>query len=310
MNTNIFNKRTDLALEAHELNNEQGRDDGIITRDETIEVINLTVAEIKPGKGEETSGKSAGMYITSDVGRVWQYESTRFNKVAEIVANQLKKLLPQGDGTVLVAGLGNNNITADSIGPKIIEGIIVSNHIKLLNKELYDKIGFSDVTAFAPGVLGQTGIESAEIIKSVAEKLKPSCIIVIDALSSRRLARLATTVQLADSGISPGSGVNNSRERLDKTTLGVPVISLGMPTVVDAATLAFDLIDEVAKKENITVNINEETLTKSLTENSRNFFITPKETDVIIKSGAMLLSTALNMALHKNLPPEEIPEYI
>ncbi|HBL83823.1 MAG: hypothetical protein A2Y17_08215 [Clostridiales bacterium GWF2_38_85] len=310
MNAIPVNKRTDLALEVHELNTEQGKDDGIITREENIDDIIVTTAEIKEGKGEELSGKSAGIYITVDVGRVWQYDSVRFNKIAKILSNQLKKLLPEGDGTVLIAGLGNENITADSIGPKIIEGIIVSHHIKVLNRELYDKIGFSDVAAFAPGVLGQTGIESAEIIKSVAEKANPSCIIVIDALSSRRLARLATTVQIADSGIAPGSGVNNSRARLDKTTLGVPVISIGIPTVVDAATLAYDLIEEVSKKENVAMTISEEVLNKSLTENSRNFFITPKETDVIIKSGAKLLSTALNMALHKNLPPEEIPEYL
>ncbi|MDD2268008.1 MAG: GPR endopeptidase [Eubacteriales bacterium] len=303
-------RRTDLALETHELNAEQGIDDGIITREETISGVQVTTAEIKPGKGEEMSGKKAGMYITVDIGRVWQFDSVRVKEIATLLADKIKALLPNCDGPVLVAGLGNENVTPDSIGPKIVEGLLVSHHIKELNTKLYDTIGFGDVAAFAPGVLGQTGIESADIIKSVVTSLKPSCVIVIDALSSRRLARLATTVQLADSGISPGSGVNNSRRRLDKETLGVPVVSIGMPTVVDAATLAYDLLEEIANREKLSINITEEVINKSLTENSRNFFITPKETDIIIMSGSKLLTMALNMALHPNIPPDEIPEYL
>lgn len=303
-------RRTDLALETHELNAEQGIDDGIITREETINGVQVTTAEIKSGKGEEMSGKKAGMYITVDIGRVWQFDSVRVKEIATLLADKIKALLPTCDGPVLVAGLGNENVTPDSIGPKIVEGLLVSHHIKELNTKLYDTIGFGDVAAFAPGVLGQTGIESADIIKSVVTSLKPSCVIVIDALSSRRLARLATTVQLADSGISPGSGVNNSRRRLDKETLGVPVVSIGMPTVVDAATLAYDLLQEIANREKLSINITEEVINKSLTENSRNFFITPKETDIIIMSGSKLLTMALNMALHPNIPPDEIPEYL
>lgn len=303
-------RRTDLALETHELNAEQGIDDGIITREETINGVQVTTAEIKSGKGEEMSGKKAGMYITVDIGRVWQFDSVRVKEIATLLADKIKALLPDSDGPVLVAGLGNENVTPDSIGPKIVEGLLVSHHIKELNTKLYDTIGFGDVAAFAPGVLGQTGIESADIIKSVVTSLKPSCVIVIDALSSRRLARLATTVQLADSGISPGSGVNNSRRRLDKETLGVPVVSIGMPTVVDAATLAYDLLQEIANREKLSINITEEVINKSLTENSRNFFITPKETDIIIISGSKLLTMALNMALHPNIPPDEIPEYL
>ena len=212
--------------------------------------------------------------------------------------------------SVLVVGLGNENVTADAIGPRVASGLVISHHIKELKRTLFDSIGFGDVSAIAPGVLGQTGIESAEIVKSVTAAVKPSCVIVIDALASRRLARLATTVQLSDKGISPGSGVNNSRQRLDDQTLGVPVVSIGIPTVVDAATLVYDLIEEVNRTKDEKIQIDPELIGKTLTENRRNFFITPKETDIIIKSSAKLLSTALNMALHPKLPPEEIPEYL
>ena len=305
-----FQRRTDLAVETHEINATQGVDDGIITREDTITGINVTTAEIKPGKGEEMSGKSAGMYYTFDIGRVWHVDSIRFNEIARVVADKISELLPLNRGTVLVAGLGNEDVTPDSIGPRIVAGLVISHHIKELNQKLYNTVGFGDVAAFAPGVLGQTGIESADIIKSVVDTLKPSYVIVIDALSSRRLSRLATTVQLSNTGISPGSGVNNSRRKLDKETLGVPVISIGMPTVVDAATLAYDLLEEVAGFEKININITEDVINRALTENSKNFFISPKETDLIIKAGAKLLSTAINMALHPEIPPEEIPEYL
>lgn len=304
-------QRTDLATELHELNVEKGVDDGIVTKDEEISGFFCTTVEIKPGKGEDLSGKLAGIYITIDIGRIWEYESSSFNAAAKVVADKLSGLLPKDENrSVLVVGLGNENVTADAIGPRVASGLIISHHIKELKRTLYDSIGFGDVSALAPGVLGQTGIESAEIVKSVTATVKPDCVIVIDALASRRLERLATTVQLSDKGISPGSGVNNSRQRLDEDTLGVPVISIGMPTVVDAVTLVYDLIEEVNRSQEQKIKIDAELLSRTLTENRRNFFITPKETDTIIKASAKLLSTALNMALHPKLPPEEIPEYL
>ena len=298
----MYEIRTDLALEAHEINAQAGREDGIRTEEETIDGFSITTVHVGEGEGERLAKKKAGTYINVDVGKSWLLASEGCAALVALLAGQLRKLFPADfSGTALVVGLGNYDITADSIGPKAVEKVVVTRHLRTLNPQLYESAGFGDLCAFAPGVLGQPGMESAEIVRSIVEAVRPSLIVAIDALASRRLARLATTVQLCDTGIYPGAGVSNRRSELSAETLGVPVISIGVPTVVDAATLAYDLLGE---------NADEKTAAALLAGDGKDMFITLKESDVITKQTARLLGFAINRAFHGELSVEEMEELL
>ncbi len=299
----MFKKRTDLAMEVHELHGEKS---GIKVEETLKNGLKITEAEIFSDEGVTLSGKPKGKYITVDIGRVWEVEKSKFNEIAKTLSAEISALLPDGNGTVLVAGLGNREITPDSLGPRTVEKLLVTRHIEHLDSELFTSVGFSSVAAIAPGVLGQTGIESAEIIKSVCDAIKPRCVILIDSLASRRLERLATTVQLSNTGISPGSGVSNKRRALDSDFLGSPVVSIGIPSVVDAATLAYDLFEEYCGSE---VGDFEPIIEKLLKSPETSNFVTPKDNEVIARSTAKLLAASLNIALH-GMELSEISEFI
>ncbi len=299
----MFQKRTDLAMEVHELH---GENSGIKVKEITKKGVNITEAEVMKGEGERLSGKSAGKYITVDIGNVWQYDKEKFESLAKTLANEISLLLPEGNGSVFVAGLGNEEITPDSLGPRTVKKLLVTRHIETIDSALYKNVGFGSLAAIASGVLGQTGIESAEIIKSVSENIKPKCIILIDSLASRKLSRLATTVQLSNTGISPGSGVSNKRHTLDSEYLKAPVVSIGVPMVVDAATLAYDLLEEYCGGENENF---ENAISKILNSKETTNFVTPKDNDMIARSTAKLLATAINIAVH-NMEISEISEFI
>lgn len=298
----MYEIRTDLALEAHEINAQAGREDGIRTEEETIDGFLVTTVHVSEGEGERLAKKKAGTYINVDVGKSWLLASEGFAALVALLAGQLRRLFPSGfSGSALVVGLGNYDITADSIGPKAVEKVVVTRHLRTLNPQLYKSAGFGDLCAFAPGVLGQTGMESAEIVHSIVEAVRPALIVAIDALASRRLARLATTVQLCDTGIYPGAGVSNRRSELSKETLGVPVISIGVPTVVDAATLAYDLLGKDA---------DEQAAAALLAGDGKDMFVTLKESDVITKQTARLLGFAITRAFHGDMSVEEMEELL
>lgn len=280
--------RTDLAAEAHSLNAERGVDDGIVVEEKTVNGAQVSVAEVFAGEGEEKSGRSAGVYITLDTGKLWHKSKDERVLLAQTLKELLVPLLPGGDGAVLVAGLGNEAITPDAIGPRTVGALVVTHHMKRLNAQMYASLGFCDVAAVVPGVLGQTGIESARLIKAAVDCVKPRCVIAIDALAARGLERLGTTVQISNAGIAPGSGVGGGREELSLKTLGVPVIGIGVPTVVDARTVAIEL-------------------TGAEPTGLEPYFVTPKDTDTVIRVQSRLLSLALNLALHPDA--EDIDEY-
>ncbi|MBO4277175.1 MAG: GPR endopeptidase [Clostridia bacterium] len=288
----MLEKYTDLALESHELHAERGEDDGIILREYAVCGCKVTQATVLPGGGEKRAGKPAGKYITVETGRFWLSDGAEFENAANAVAAELKKLLPQGAGCVLAACLGNRDITADSVGPRTAEKLLVTRHLRDMAPELYSKAGFGELAAVAPGVLGQTGIESAAIVEGVCRMIRPKCVVVIDSLASRRLERLCTTVQISDSGISPGSGVFNRRAELSGKTLGAPVVSLGVPTVVDAATLALDLFDQSGAK------LPEDAAEKLAHGGGGSMFVTPKDSDVSARENARLLAFSINSAVH------------
>jgi len=241
----LFEKRTDLALEARELWQESaentGKLPGVKAMKRRREGYAVTRVDILDKQGEEALGKPQGRYVTVDLSGYWQRPEGFFRRAVRAVGGELKELLPE-EGSVLVAGLGNRSLTADAVGPLALEHLLITRH--LIASMPREFSGFRTVSACATGVLGDTGVESAEAVRSLAAEVKPAAVIVIDALAARRTERLCTALQLSDSGIVPGSGVGNHRHALNEQTLGVPVIALGVPTVVDSATLAADLLEE------------------------------------------------------------------
>ncbi|MEA4831194.1 MAG: GPR endopeptidase [Oscillospiraceae bacterium] len=303
--------RTDLALEAHELAcaASGGKSpDGVEYREETDGCVKLMYVKVTNENGEKSTGKKIGEYVTADIGRLWKDETETFKQKVQYISKTISKMISGAGGgkCVLVAGLGNRSITADAIGPRSIDSLLVTRHIKNTTPLIFEKLGLCDVAAITPGVLGQTGIESADILKSLSDKIKPDMLIAIDALASRRLSRLATTVQFGTDGISPGSGIGNNRQTISSETLGIPVISIGVPTVVDAATLAADAIEAVAAKSGVAPEYDYEKIKEVLCEGDLNFFVTPKETDIVLKSVSELIGYSINLALNPNLNYEEM----
>ncbi len=302
----MLSRRTDLALEINEIKTTEGKNKGIDLYEEVQNGFPVTTVTISP-EAEKEAEKPAGKYITADVGRIWETEREKFESAADVISTLLGRLLPPvppDGGMYLIAGLGNESITSDAVGPKVVKKLLVTRHIKKSNPDLFKDAGFGSLAAIAPGVLGQTGMESSDIVVSAAKDCGAHCIIAVDSLASRRLSRLATTIQLADTGINPGSGVYNARAGLNKKTSGVTVIAIGVPTVVDAATLAGDLLEETGTKD-IPEGISE----KLLAGRGKTLFITPKESDIISEKLSRLIADAINLTVHKNLTLSEMQEY-
>ena len=287
------NIRTDLAVEAHEARYGDALCDGVTKNFSNVcgfEVTELNISE----KAAAELGKPKGTYLSAEFGRLWQDSDEAAERAARLICALISRLAPSGDGCVLVAGLGNERITPDAVGPKSVKVLTVTRHVKRLDPGLYSRLGFGECAAIIPGVLGDTGIESADIIRGAAEAVRPRCIIAIDALSSRRMARMATTVQVSAAGIAPGSGVNNRRAAISQETMGCPVISVGFPTVVDAVTLTLDMLEEAGIEEE-KLDAAAELLSES---GRRSLFVAPKDCDMITECLANVASKAINIFVH------------
>lgn len=232
-------------------------------------------------------GKPRGRYITIETDR-FSDEPSDFREQAENIADEITSLLDGKVSDGLVVGLGNSDITPDALGPMVISKTIATRHLKDVLPKGHEFSRLNPVSAIAPGVLGQTGIEAAEIIHSLCDGIKPRFVIAVDALACSDISRLGTTIQLSDSGISPGSGVQNRRKELSETTLGVPVIAIGVPTVVDMHTIV----------ENITGSSPDKHLP--------NMMVTPRDVDKLVERTARLISSAINIALQPSLSFEDI----
>ena len=237
----IFKARTDLALETREEIAQKGnKQDGVVFREENIDGFLCSEIEITTEKAAKLTNRSIGKYITIEFGKIWLKEYDEFTRAVELIAEKIKLLANFDENyagntektSILIAALGNNYITADSIGPKALSKVLITRHLKQQMPGLYDNFGLIEMSGIAPGVLGQTGMETADIILSVTEKIKPSLVIIIDALASRKISRLATTIQLSNTGIAPGSGVGNHRRAINAELLGSNVVSIGVPTVI------------------------------------------------------------------------------
>ncbi len=281
--------RTDLAQEAKEVCDIENRR-GITYKEKTVRGFKVMDMSITTDEGCTIIGKPKGRYITLECGKPWLMEEDRLKEASLVISEYINELCEKKENmTVLVIGLGNRDITPDALGPLALDSLIVTRHIKDYDGRLFDSLGKESIAAIAPGVVGQTGIETLELIKGAVERVNPDLVIAIDALASRSVDRLGTTVQLSDTGISPGSGIGNRRKEITEESLGVPVISVGIPTVVDSSTLVYDALDKAG------IQTIDDSLRQVL-ENGKSFFVSLKESDVAIKDSAKMLSYALNHA--------------
>ena len=282
--------RTDLAVESRTLCGKKGSKN-VRMQTRTRGEVNITEIEVLNEAGEQEIGKPKGKYITLEIPE-FSHDSELLDGRLSAMTDTLCDFLPDRNGAVLVAGLGNENITPDALGPKTARGIFATRHI---DKSMATRLGFPDlrpVSAVTFGVLGQTGMETAESLKALADAVQPCAVITVDALAARSLSRLGSTVQLTDTGITPGSGVGNSRARIDRETLGVPVIAVGVPTVVDAVTLIRDFTGD------------EKNLHETAKQEAREMMVTPREIDTLIRRASRFLSLALNCALQPSVSPD------
>ena len=290
----MFTKRTDLALEARELWQESAakttRLPGVKASKSRLEGYPLTRVDILDQRGREALGKPEGSYLTLDLSSYWQRKADFFERAVRAVGSQLKTLLPPEEGPVLVVGLGNDAMTPDAVGPLAADSVLVTRHLIAAMPKHFS--GFRPVAVFRAGVLGTTGVESAEAVRGLAAEVRPALIIAVDALASRSLRRVCRTIQLADTGITPGSGVGNARAALNAETLGVPVIAVGVPTVVDAATLTCDVLAEAGKGE-----LNPAALQGA----GDGLIVTPKDIDTQVHDLAKVIGYGINLALHTGL---------
>ncbi len=295
----MFIPRTDLAAEAHDIasKNKKHIIDGVIYNEENLNGFTLTRVEILNRNGEKETGKPIGKYLSLSVDKLWEKGIKDFINATVTLSDMINELAGDGD-SLLVAGLGNVSLTADALGPMSTSHVIVTHHLKELCPKLFEDMSFFDVSAICPGVLSQTGIEAKEFIKGAAKKLNSPTVIAIDALASSSITRLGTVIQISDSGIAPGSGVGNSRAPLNRDTLGAPVISIGVPTVVDALTLTDNVIEMCGNKSNRLVN--------ERADEYKNLFVTPKDCDKIVAYMSKVIGYAINKAFHSKLSLEEI----
>lgn len=278
-----MNVRTDLALEQI---NEDNLPDGVkkYRRGSAFEITEIV---IENDNHRHTIGKGKGRYITLESGSLSRY-CGNYEDMAQELADELKSMLP--DGEILVAGLGNRDITPDAIGPWTAEKVLATRHLRneLKENEADFLASLRPVSCLAGGVLGQTGIETAELIKSVCREIKPSAVIAVDALACYDINRLGTTIQLSNSGISPGSGVANSRKELSAKSLGIPVIAVGIPTVVDMHTI----LHSCGECE--------------IPEDIPNMMVTPRDIDRLSERGAELIACGINLALQPSFSFEDV----
>lgn len=326
--------RTDLVLEAREFIKEQAAKQmrqeqevkGIEVETAGSEDVKVTRVKVVSPAGEAEIGKPMGSYITVEAPRLRENSKDLYEDTSRTVAIEIGNIINiPNDAPVLIVGLGNWNVTPDALGPRVVSKVMVTRHM-IQNAPEEVQPGTRPVCAIAPGVLGITGMETGEIIQGVVEKTKPALVIAIDALASRKMERVSTTIQMADTGISPGSGVGNKRMSLTKQTLGIPVIAVGVPTVVDAATIASDAIDMVlenmAKQTNGSGNQFYDVL-KNMEQTQKytliqdvlspyvgNLMVTPKEIDEIIDNIAGIIANGLNIALHESIGLKDVDRFL
>ena len=316
-----YSPRTDLAIEAHE-----AARDGLssilgveATQEDLPDGIHVSRVHVRTIQGERKIGKKKGHYVTIEAPGLRKKDVDLQDRVAAVVAEEVEKLLPhKEDAAILVVGLGNVHVTPDALGPFVVERLFVTRHLFHYMPEALGQ-GYRTVSAISPGVLGITGIETSEIVRGIVAHVKPDLVIAIDALASRSLDRVNATIQISDTGIQPGAGVGNKRQALDKESLGIPVIAIGVPTVIDAATIANDAVDLILAHlktmvpgnganqifDQMTGNEKWQLIREVLDPLGNNLIVTPKEIDEFVEDVAYVVAKGLNVALHPAMTMEE-----
>lgn len=310
----------DLAVEAHDLlRGSTGQEiHGVRHEQSRFAHGTVTTITILNEEGEKAMGRPQGTYVTIEANELRHNNWDAHKNIAKALADALKNMMAgfgiSPSDLILVVGLGNWNATPDSLGPKVVNTMLVTRHMfQLAPKELTG--GLRPVCALAPGVLGITGIETAEIIQGVIEKVKPKLVIAIDALAAGNVDRIASTIQLASTGISPGSGIGNQRKGINQQTMGVPVIAIGIPTVVNAVVLAFQLFGTLIENNPaLEPSLTQENMEKSIQQVLGSFgtslTVTPKEIDELISRATKVVASGLNQALHVAISPQDYALYL
>lgn len=311
----MYNFRTDLALERRDIYqkaNKLNQIDGVESTEEEInDNIKVSRVKITNSKGEEALGKPIGTYVTIDVKKLKMAGEEEIQKTSEVLTDELKKIVEMhvnNQEDILIVGLGNIYVTPDALGPKVINEIDVTRHIIKYLPQYVDE-GTRPVSAISPGVLGTTGIETVEILKGIVENIHPKLLIVIDALASRSIERISSTIQISDTGIVPGAGVGNTREEISENSLGIPVVAIGIPTVVELATLVSDgidiFIDRLQEKAESNEYLNKlqqndkyEEVKEALNVGDYNMIVTPKEIDDLIENMKDIVARGINFAVN------------
>lgn len=290
--------RTDLAVEAIENHKTAAALPHVRQSDRMLEGFAIHEVRILSEDAAREIGKPQGRYLTLELDALIRREEDAFPRACKALSTLLRELLPHpNDGPVLIAGLGNRMITPDAIGPQTADHVIATRHLVAQSPAIF--ADWRPVSALAPGVLGQTGVETGEVICGVLDRVRPAAVIAVDALAAGRLSRLLRTVQLADTGITPGAGVGNARAALNKETLGVPVIAVGVPTVVDGATLAHEISSQLGQPD-----------CEALDDLSQPVMITTRDIDREVADISRMIGYAVNMALHPHLSVADIDLYL
>ena len=289
--------RTDLAMEAREQN---GEISGVKMEQRKCASALVTRIQVLNEEGAKKLGKPIGTYITIEQRDLYEKDPQDSDELVQCIARQIANLLNDAckEGCSLVVGLGNRELTPDSLGPRVVSEVLVTRHLKnVLSEEMRAQL--CSVCAIAPGVMGETGMETGEVVKAVVGAVNPSCVIVVDALAARSTQRILSTVQITDAGVAPGSGVGNHRSALTRESLGVPVIAVGVPMVVHASTILHDALERIAGS-----NVSVDSLLRNM--EGENLVVTPVMIDEAVRCAAKLVAQAINTALQPALSPEEI----
>jgi spore protease len=320
MSDKYINFKTDMAderVDTYKRVNNLTEIDGVKVESKNDEIVTTTTVDVLNENGATALSKEIGKYITMEIKDIKYLEEKDKNKIINTLSNEIKNLIGEDKTkSILVVGLGNIYVTPDSLGPKVVQTVDITRHLINFAKDLVEPDTRS-VSALSPGVLGTTGIETSEIITSVCNEVKPDIVIAIDSLASSSINRLGTTIQLSNTGITPGAGVRNKREGINQNTLNVPVIAIGVPTVVDMATITSEAIDKMVEVTKQKIENGDNSVSKEQIErvinifnddnkynmianvlDTDNFIVTPKEIDDVIQIVSDLISSGINMSIN------------
>lgn len=320
MSDKYINFKTDMAderVDTYKRVNNLTEIDGVKVESKNDEIVTTTTVDVLNENGATALSKEIGKYITMEIKDIKYLEEKDKNKIINTLSNEIKNLIGEDKTkSILVVGLGNIYVTPDSLGPKVVQSVDITRHLINFAKDLVEPDTRS-VSALSPGVLGTTGIETSEIITSVCNEIKPDIVIAIDSLASSSINRLGTTIQLSNTGITPGAGVRNKREGINQNILNVPVIAIGVPTVVDMATITSEAIDKMVEVTTQKIENGDNSVSKAQIErvinifnddnkynmianvlDTDNFIVTPKEIDDVIQIVSDLISSGINMSIN------------